>query len=127
MVGSGTVKPMQGKVSATREFGRPRTKREVRSFLGMCGCYLKFINNFATVATPMSDLIRKHAPNNVVWGESCQEAFQQLKRAITVTPVLIIPDWSKPFILQTDASPYWLGYTIIPLDSQGEEHPIAFA
>ena len=122
MVGSGTVKPMQGKVSAIREFGRPRTKREVRYFLGMCGCNLKFINNFATVATT-----RKHATNNVVWGESCQEAFQQLKRAVTVAPVLIIPDWSKPFILQTDASPYRLGYTIIPLDSQGEEQPIALA
>ena len=105
MVGSGTVKPMQGKVSAIREFGRPRTKREVRYFLGMCGCNLKFINNFATVAIPMSDLTRKHATNNVVWGKSCQEAFQQLKRAVTVAPVLPIPDWSKPFVLQTDASP----------------------
>ena len=83
VVGSGTVKPMQGKVSAIREFGRPRTKREVRSFLGMCGYYLKFLNNFSTVATPMSDLMRKHAPKNVMWGESCQEAFQQLKRNVT--------------------------------------------
>ena len=48
VVGSGTVKPMQGKVSAIREFGRPKTKREVRSFLGMCGYYQKFINNFST-------------------------------------------------------------------------------
>ena len=48
VVGSGTVKPMQGKVSAIREFGRPKTKREVRSFLGMCGYYRKFINNFST-------------------------------------------------------------------------------
>ena len=92
----------------------------------MCGCYLKFNNNFATVATPMSDLTRKHANNNVVWGESCQEEFQQLKRAVTVAPFLIIPDWSKPLFLQTDASPYRLGYTIIPFDSQGEEHPRAF-
>ena len=93
VVGSRTVKPMQGKVSAIREFARPRTKREVRSFLGMCGYYIKFINIFLTVATPMSELTRKHAPNNVVWGESCQEAFQHLKRAVTVASVLIIPDW----------------------------------
>ena len=75
----------------------------------------------------MSELTRKHAPNNVVCGESCKEAFQQLKRAVIVAPVLIIPDWSKPFILQTDASAYRLGYTLIPLDSQGEVHLIAFA
>ena len=127
MVGSGTVKPMQGEVSAIREFGRPNTKREVRSFLGMCGYYQKFIENFSTVVTLLSDLTRKHAPNKVVWGESCQEAFQQLKRALTVAPVLVTPDWSKPFILQTDASAYVLGYVLSQLDSQGEEHPIAFA
>ena len=62
----------------------------LRSLLGMCGYYLKFINNFLTVATPMSDLTRKHAPNNVVWGEICQEAFQQLKRAVTVAPFLMV-------------------------------------
>ena len=60
-------------------------------------------------------------------GESCQEAFQQLKRTLTVAPVLVTPDWSKLFILQTDASAYGLGYVLSQLDSQGEEHPIAFA
>ena len=75
----------------------------------------------------MSDLTRKHTPNKAVWGESCQEAFQQVKRALTVAPVLVKPDWSKPFILQTDASAYGLGYVLSQLDSQGEEHPIAFA
>ena len=126
VVGSRTVKPMQGKVSAIREFSRPRTKREVRSFLGLCG-YYRNINNFLTVATPLSGLTRKHAPNQVVWGESCQEAFQHLKRTLTVAPVLVTPDWSKTFILQTDASAYGLGYVLNQLHSQGEEHPIAFA
>ena len=125
-VGSGTVQPMEGKVAAIAEFGRPKTKREVRSFLGMCGYYQKFIDSFSTVATPLSDLTRKHSPNKVVWGESCQEAFQQLKRALTVAPVLVTPDRSKPFILQTDASAYGLGYVLSQLDSQGEEHLIAF-
>ena len=93
----------------------------------MCGYYQKYINNFLTVATPLSDLMRKHAPNKVVWGESCQEASQQLKRALTVAPVLVTPNWSKPFIIQTDAFAYGLGYVLSQLDSQGEEYLIAFA
>ena len=66
-------------------------------------------------------------PTRLCGGTVSQEAFQQLKRALTVAPVLVTPDWSKPFILQTDASAYGLGYMLSQLDSQGEEHPIAFA
>ena len=75
VVGSGTVKPMQGKVSAIKEFGRPRTKREVRSFLSMCGYYLKFINNFLTVATPMSDLTRNMHPTMLCGGRVAKKHF----------------------------------------------------
>ena len=53
MVWSGTVRPMQGKVTVIGEFGKPKTKRDARSFLGMCGYYQKFINNFSTMATPI--------------------------------------------------------------------------
>ena len=67
VVGSDTVKPMERKVAAIKEFKRPRIKKEVKSFLGICGYYTKIINNFSTVATPLSNLTKKHAPHMVVW------------------------------------------------------------
>ena len=70
VVGSGTIRPMQGKVMAIGEFGRPKMKRDVRSFLGMCGYYQIYINNFSTVATPLSNLAKKHAPNKLCGRET---------------------------------------------------------
>ena len=99
----------------------------MRSFLGMCGYYRKFIANFATIATPLSNLTRKQASNRVNWGRDCQEVFDQLKKAQTESPVLVTPDWSRSFILQTDTSAYGLGYVLNQLNSKGKEHPIAYA
>ena len=126
IVGSRQVQPMEGKVTAIRDFERPRTKKEVRSFLGMCGYYRKFISNFSTIATPLSNLTRKNVSNKVVWGKECQQAFDRLKGALMQASVLVTPDWSRPFILQTDTSAYGLGYILSQLNSQGEKHPIAY-
>ena len=93
----------------------------------MCGYYRKFINNFSTIATPLSNLTWKQASNKVVWKKDCQGAFDQLKKALTEAPELVTPDWTKPFILQTDASSYGLGYVLSQLNSKEEEHPIAYA
>ena len=112
IVGSGTVQPMEGKVMAIKAFERPRVKKDVRSFLGMCSYYRKFINNFSTIAAPLSDITKKQAPNKVVWKRDCQEAFELLKGALIEAPVLVTPDWSAPFILQTDTSTYGLGYVL---------------
>ena len=66
IVSSGTVQLMEVKVAAIAEFRKPKVKKEVRSFLGMCGYYKKFINNCSTIATPLSNLTWKQASNKVV-------------------------------------------------------------
>ena len=95
---------MECKVEAVRTFKQPKTKKEVRSFLGLCGYYRKFIPNFSSIATPLSDLTRKSMPKQVKWNEKYHKAFIELKEVLTRTPILVMPDWTKPFILQTDAS-----------------------
>ena len=60
-------------------------------------------------------------------GGELPRSISAVKKSPNLAPVLVTPDWSKPFILQTDASAYGLGYMLSQLDSQGEEHPIAFA
>ena len=57
------------KVEAVEQFAVPATKRQVRAFLGLTGYYRRFIPDYASVATPLTDLAKKVAPNNVVWNE----------------------------------------------------------
>ena len=57
----------------------------------------------------------------------CERAFSELKETLTHAPVLVTPDWTLPFILQTDGSAYGLGYVLSQINLKGEEHPIAFA
>ena len=127
VVGNGSVKPMDCKVSAVKNFREPQTKKDVRSFLGLCGYYRKFVPNFSTVAAPLSELTRKNMPKKVIWTTKCDQAFLELKEALTRAPILMTPDWTLPFILQTDASSTGLGYVLSQVNSKGEEHPIAFA
>ena len=86
------------------QFPTPVTKKEVRTFLGMTGYYRKFIEDYATVAAPLTDLTRKNSPNRVKWTPVCEAAFQKLKKCLCSTPVLRSPDFDRTFIVQTDAS-----------------------
>jgi transposase InsO family protein len=97
----------------------------VRGFLGMAGWYRKFIPNFAKVARPLVNLTK----NDVVWEWSgeCQQAFESLRDALTVSPVLAVADPNKPFIMHTDASDHAMGAILQQEDSNGDLHPIAYA
>ena len=66
-------------------FSMPQTKKQVRAFLGVTGYYRKFIPNFATIAVPLTDLIQKNQPNQVVWTPSCAKAFEELKGDYVLT------------------------------------------
>ncbi len=66
-VGKGQVRPSLAKIAAVRNFERPRTKKNIRTFLGLSGYYRKFIPEFSTLTAPLSDLTRKEAPERVKW------------------------------------------------------------
>ena len=127
VVGSGTVRPISAMVAAIKDYAAPQTKKDVRTFLGHCGYYRKFIADFATVATPLSNLTRKGEPNKVNWTDKCEVAFKQMKVSVMQAHILVILDWSLPFVLQTVASATGLGYVLSQINSKGEEHPIAYA
>eukprot|EP00731_Ephydatia_muelleri_P002194 Em0001g2194a len=112
---------------AVADFPRPRTKTQVREFLGLTGYYRRFIPNYATLATPLTDLTKKSAPTQVQWTDKCGHAFGKLKERLCSDPVLGSPDFTRPFILQTDASERGVGAVLSQRSAeQGEEHPIAF-
>ena len=81
------IKPQKHKVSAVVNFLQPVTKTDVRSFLGSVGYYRKYIENFASIAAPLTDLTKKGKPTLEVWTKECAEAACALKEYPTRKPV----------------------------------------
>uniref|UniRef100_K7EX43 Gypsy retrotransposon integrase-like protein 1 n=1 Tax=Pelodiscus sinensis TaxID=13735 RepID=K7EX43_PELSI len=125
VVRRGRIKPQVDKVEALRSYKAPTTKRQVRQFLGLASYYRRFIPEFATIAAPLTDLTQNARPQRVQWTAQCEKAFQTLKRRLMQTPVLHQPDFTKPFIVQTDASDRGLG-AVLSQEQEGEEHPILY-
>ncbi|XP_052151756.1 uncharacterized protein LOC127770121 [Oryza glaberrima] len=84
------------KVQAVSDWPQPRS---VRGFLGLAGYYRKFVKNFGTIAAPLTVLLRKEGFS---WTDDAGAAFNALKTAITTAPVLALPDFTKPFIVEFD-------------------------
>ncbi len=124
-VGRGLIRPQERKVEAVRSAPRPKTKTQVRAFLGLAGYYRCFIPNFSSLAASLTDLTRKGQPEKVQWTSAAEEAFRNIKEALTSEPILRAPDFSCPFLLQTDASDTGLGAVLSQVQG-GEEHPVLY-
>ena len=78
-------------------------------FLGLVGYYQRFIPGFTTLATPLHKLTRKALPDRVRWSKAAKQAFTALRGTLCSEPVLITPDFTCPFVVNTDASEVGLG------------------
>jgi hypothetical protein len=126
VVGNGTVTTETDKVEKVKAAPRPRTKKQVRSFLGLVGFYRKYIANFATVAAPLTDLTKKGEPNKVNWGKQHETAFTELKHKLIKAPILHLPDFDKDFIIRSDASDVGLGAVLLQ-ETDESLFPVAYA
>ncbi|KAK7934242.1 hypothetical protein WMY93_005138 [Mugilogobius chulae] len=124
-IGYGKIKPQVEKMEAIRSFPVPTTKRKVRGFIGLVGWYRKFVPHFSERSAVLTNLTKKNVPNKVRWTEECEQAFNDLKEAVCTEPVLASPDFSQPFILQTDASQTGLGAVLLQ-EREGERRPVVF-
>ena len=102
----------------------PTSKREVQQFLGFAGYYRQFIREFAHTARPLYRLTERTA--TFKWTEECADAFQALRQSLCSTPVLAYPDFTRPFILDTDASDTGIGAVLSQTSSDGNERVIAY-
>ncbi|GBG74546.1 hypothetical protein CBR_g18957 [Chara braunii] len=101
------LKPDDAKVVSIRDWPRPQSVTEMRSFLGMTDYYRTFVKNYSIVAAPLTDLTRLDTPSE--WTDKCEAAFRHLKHALMHYEVLKLHDPDKPFIVTTDASQYGIG------------------
>jgi len=113
-----------GKVRKVLEWVQPQALTQVRSFIGLCAYYRRFIPDFSTLAKPLFGLMEKGAEFR--WGESQERAFRALKEALTKAPVLAYPKPDIPYILDTDASNFGIGAVLSQVQDD-EERVIAFA
>ena len=112
-------------MTAIRDWPQPRTKKQVKSFLGLVGYYQRFIPGFATLASPLNELTQKALPDWITWSEAANQAFRMLRDALCSEPVLITPDFTLPLIVHTDASEVGLGGVLSQVRA-GEEHPVVY-
>ena len=126
IVGEGEISPNPEKLFNIQQAPIPQTKKQVRSFLGLVGFYSKFIPNYSTVAAPLTDLTKRGCLNKIVWGDAQERSFVILKKVLSSNPVLRLPDLSREFILQTDASEVGLGACLLQ-DFDGQKFPVAYA
>jgi len=96
----------------------PTCIKGLRGFLGLTGFYRKFVPSYAAIALPLTDLLKKGSYH---WSPAAQTAFEALKTAMTSVSVLALPDFSKTFIVQTDASGSAMGAVLIQ-----DNHPLAY-
>ena len=113
MFGNGKMYPTIDKVEAIQMASPPTTKKEMRSFMGLSSFYRRYVPNFSTLASPLTDATRKGEPNTIKWTEPMNKAFESLKNVLVTRPVLRLPDWNKPFCLRTDASNSGIGAMLV--------------
>lgn len=98
------------KIAAVQNWPIPTTVTQLRGFLGLAGYYRRFIKHFGIICRPMFNVLKK---NEFQWGPDQQQAFEALKLKLSQAPVLALPDFTQPFVLETDASGYGIGAVLM--------------
>lgn len=119
VISSGEIRMDPQKIHAVSSWPVPQNIPEVRSFLGFTNYFRKFVQGYASLVGPLTDLTQKDKP--WAWTENQHFAFEHLIHLLTENPILRLPDFSKPFEVVTDASLYGAGAVLLQ-----DGHPVAF-
>ena len=118
--------PDPGKIEAIKNYAPPKTVGDLASFLGLASYYRRFINKFSTIAHPLIIQSKGIKTDEVKWGPEEVQAFEKLRNCLVTPPILAYPDFSKEFIIFTDASDYGIGAVLSQIQN-GKEVVIAYS
>eukprot|EP00171_Calliarthron_tuberculosum_P023404 IDg23404t1 len=112
---------------AIQKFKIPTTKTELRSFLGLCNVYRRFVPNFARAAAPLTELLKKEVEAALPeFDDRRLKSFQLLKKALTSPPILRLPQKNLRFSVDTDACEHQLGCVLFQTHEDGKRYPLGF-
>ena len=117
------IEPHPNRIQALKNKKVPRNVKDVRSFVGLCSYYRRFVKDFAIIAKPLTNLTKKNV--RFKWDETCQNAYETLIERITSAPILTPPTFDRPFYLTTDASIEGIGCVLSQVHDDIHK-PIAF-
>ncbi|CAD6186088.1 unnamed protein product [Caenorhabditis auriculariae] len=125
-IGREGVAPNPKKVEALNQFPQPRSPTAVRSFLGMCNYFRRFVKDFASLAAPLHNLTKEDTEFN--WTPEHEKSFNELKSRLTTAPILAGPTPGQPYQIESDASSIAIGAVLLQAKNPGEPlHAIAYA
>ena len=119
----GEIRMEPSKIEAVKDWPTPTNRKEVRMFIGFINFYRSFIKGFGGIAKPLHELTGEGT--TFEWTEKQQQAFDALREAVGKEPVLRMPDFSRPFHIETDASDFAIGAELYQKYDDGR-HPVAF-
>ena len=113
------------KVAKIQDRPEPSNVKELQVFLGICNFYRRFIESYAEITKPLTELLKKET--KFEWSSICKERFKILKNKLCSYPILRLPDLTRPFILYTDASQWAVGAILGQKDEEGREYVCAYS
>ncbi|GBM61394.1 Retrovirus-related Pol polyprotein from transposon 17.6 [Araneus ventricosus] len=126
VIGSGRHQPDPDKTNTIENLPQPKTKKELRSVLGLCNYYREYIPSYSELVYPLTELTKKKVPDSIPWTKEHDLTFDRLKRALVEAPSLYTPKPDQPFIVHSDASQ--IGVAACLSQRAGEKCcPIAYA
>ena len=111
-MGKGNIKPDPKKTEKILTLTTSKTK-DVRKICGFINYYRKFIPFFSHKVAPLTSLLKKKKPNQIIWNADCEKAFGEIKQPLASKPILAIPDLNKHFIVKADASSKAIGAVLL--------------
>ncbi len=99
-----------GKIQAMVDWPFPKSIKPLRGFLGLTGYYRKFIKGYGSIAAPLTHMLKK---NPFTWSTKSHATFEALKLVVTQAPILALPNFSQPFIIECDATGLGIGAVFI--------------